>query len=1530
MFRLLTGIAAGVALAFAFAANSASAKQVYDYKYSGTFFDGSGSEKGSFTNVLGDIGYDKTAERLYVAASGSPGVVEKFTKAGAASNFSGLNGGAGQDYIDLGRNVPNFAPNQTELAVDNSNQPTTGNIYMRLGTSDTTLIWGYHPDGLLIGPGYTQEYNVVYCQIAPCAGAMVPYQCGLAVSSTGELWLAGSQFGGHGRRDPETLDFDNEFFTAPESCEMVIDGNRNFYGIWSRETFSEGNQGIWAVKLPPEPVNNNVGPPEREWRYRLNASSAGQNVKSAERTPTHLAIDESDDDVFLSEGTPPQETRISQFDSSGRLLGRFGGPEGGYLGLSNIGGLTVDPATHDVWVTNNRSYSGVRHVEKFERTGPFTVPTTETEPVTRVEGPAKATLHGVVNPDGVATTECYFEYGLTPSLGNKAPCIEGNVFSGSSNFNVSAVLTGLKTGTEYWYKLFAKNGNNRISDGAPGRFIAQGLPIAEPIFVDDVNTDGARFDATIDPNGGRTYYHWEYGLTEAYESSTPETRLDRRDPQDLETLPTSIVDPYTVKDRVIELTPGATYHVRLVTKNEEGVKAYPDQEFHTYLPDPGADPCPNALVRQQTRASLLLDCRAYELASAAKTGGHDVVSDLVPGQEPLVAYPSADGKVLYSVDNAVIPGIEGNPTNLGRDPYVATRDKDTGWSTKYVGLPSDGMEDPDLFGSPLLGADAGLNTFAFGGANICNPCFEDGSTNEPLRLPNGEVVRGMAGFLNPAGDPSQTALKPFSADGSHFVFGSDSLFEEDGDAEGSIYDRDLNGGGTQVVSTLPGGGTMTGGEVAELDVSSNGSRILVAQKVSTDVKGNTYWHPYMHVGTSPNTVDLAPGTTSGVLYAGMSADGTRVFFSTPDKLIPADEDTSADIYEAEVPGSGPATLSLVSVEGSEPSNSDACTPPGEIPWDTVAGPPDCSAVAFAGGAGVSENGSIYFLSPELLDGPANGEANEANLYVMRPGEEPRFVATIDSSAAKPPPQLPDHPASTFRTGLSAPESMAVDQSTGDVYVYERGSGGNGKIARYTSAGAAKNFTAGPFLSGGKIVGLPNEGEGTTGIAFDNAPGSPLNGMFYATAESEVLIFESSGEPIESLSGFALPCGLAVDQSNGDVYVGDPLVGTIWRFHPTSGAPPTYTKTGLKPQGMFACQVGVDKAGRVYASEYPVGPVKRFNAADFAAAPPTKVGTTITATGSATATDPANDDLYVNEESKVSRYDSSGTLIQTFGGGKISASLGVTVNGTSKHVYAPNGAEVIDFGFEPHPYQPIDNPAVMHAVQQNGVHSFADFQVTPDGRYAAFSSALPLTNYPKLKHTEIYRYDAETNSMSCPSCLPTRVAPISDTSLSPYGRNLTDDGRVLFTSLDSFVLRDANRKLDAYEWKNGEVQLISTGLSSENSTLLSVSSDGKDAYFFTRDKLVENDSNGGAVRVYDAREKGGFFIDPPTLPCAASDECHGPGSAAPGPPNINTQTGEGAGEPAKRAATCKRGFVKRHGRCVKKPRRQHRKRARHHG
>ena len=144
-----------------------------------------------------------------------------------------------------------------------------------------------------------------------------------------------------------------------------------------------------------------------------------------------------------------------------------------------------------------------------------------TEPPT--PAPTEATLKGVVNPDGVPTTECAFQWGTggsSNSYPNELPCNEGEVHGGSADIPVTANIAGLAQGNTYHYRFVAKNGSGLPQKGEDFEFTAQDLPKVEDEFVDGVNTDSAFLNATINPESGYTSYV-EYGPTTGYGNLAP-------------------------------------------------------------------------------------------------------------------------------------------------------------------------------------------------------------------------------------------------------------------------------------------------------------------------------------------------------------------------------------------------------------------------------------------------------------------------------------------------------------------------------------------------------------------------------------------------------------------------------------------------------------------------------------------------------------------------------------------------------------------------------------------------------------------------------------------------------------------------------------------------------------------------------------------------------------------------------------------------------------------------------------------------
>ena len=573
-------------------------------------------------------------------------------------------------------------------------------------------------------------------------------------------------------------------------------------------------------------------------------------------------------------------SQVSTFDSSGVELSQFGagvlsGSSDG-VGVNSVNGLVyvTDPEKESVFV--------------YERTTPEVI----TGAATNV-GQSSASVNGRIDPAGHGEVfGCRFEYGTGSVYGFSVPCTPVGRLTGPTE--VSADLSELLPGTSYVFRISARN-ENGISYGDSGQFDTSPAPLIGRVTAVNASENAADLVASVDPNGLSTSYYFEFGPTSEYGTRLPNPKGQIGGSSSAENVVLHLAD----------LAPSTTYHYRFVAENAAGRSVGSDHTFVT---------CRNSLARQQTGAASLLDCRAYELVSAASTGGYDVESGLVPNETPYGGYPQAESppRVLYAVHDGGIPGT-GDPTNRGPDPYVATRGAE-GWSTEYVGIPSNIDPSSDPFSSTVAEATPNLETFAFSGEKLCAPCFGEGiETGIPLHLPNGSLVQGMAGSINPGAEasPDGHIAKYFSADGSHFIFGSVSQFEPDANNNGdvSIYDRDLATGETHVVSKTPSGENLpclqgagschSPGDpngIAELDISKDGSRIIVAQKVSEDADHNVYWHPYMDIGDSSKTIDLAPGATSGVLYDGMSEDGSKVFFTTKDKLLAADTDESADLY----------------------------------------------------------------------------------------------------------------------------------------------------------------------------------------------------------------------------------------------------------------------------------------------------------------------------------------------------------------------------------------------------------------------------------------------------------------------------------------------------------------------------------------------------------------------------------------------------------------------------------------------------------
>jgi hypothetical protein len=203
------------------------------------------------------------------------------------------------------------------------------------------------------------------------------------------------------------------------------------------------------------------------------------------------------------------------------------------------------------------------------------------------------------------------------------------------------------------------------------------------------------------------------------------------------------------------------------------------------------------------------------------------------------------------------------------------------------------------------------------------------------------------------------------------------------------------------------------------------------------------------------------------------------------------------------------------------------------------------------------------------------------------------------------------------------------------------------------------------------------------------------------------------------------------------------------------------------------------------------------------------------------------------------------------------------------------------------------------------------RLSPDGSHLAFLSEASLTGYDNTDQrtgepdSEVYVYaPSGGGSLACVSCNPTGERPLGpstvpraiangDLKVDPTAtdsykpRNLSTDGnRLFFDSRDQIVPRDASAAQDVYQWESqgsgsctkpgGCLDLISSGKSSEASSFIDASTDGRDTFFLTGDSLIPRDP--GSVDLYDARIGGGFPEPEKPIPCEG-DECQ----SVPSPP-----------------------------------------------
>lgn len=795
---------------------------------------------------------------------GGNGEVLKFDAAGAPVNFSST----GSNVLS---GVGFAGGDEGEIAVDNSSGPAKGDIYVA------------HADGSI---GIYSSAGSNLGELTEEAADPWGEACGVAVDASGAVYVG--LYSSHINKyvptgNPVTnADYASTINGLSGVCNVGADSLGNAYSI----TWSSGP----VVRYEASQFGS--------------LSAAGSSVDSK---GSSMSVDPANDEMYVDE-----KDKIVQFGSNGEPfeepVATFGASGSG--AISGSIGIAVSGFNRDIYVSDGKGALSVF--------GPgVVVPDVVTGASSDVQ-PTSATVSGTVNPDGIAITECEVEYGLTASYGQSQACAEspGEIGSGSSPVEVQANLTGLNPGLSYHYRLVAANANGR-GEGQDATLSTPGAPLASSEAFSDVASGEATVSAQIDPNFASTTYHVEYGTSEAYGQSTAESAPVGSDHTS-----------HVVSAHIAGLTPGMSYHFRFVATNSVATTDGADVTFATYPTATSSGGCSNEARRQEQDATLLPDCRAYEMVSPLDKNGADIF-----GAGDTVAAATSGQAAEYMAQVGF--GESTGSGVLGLTQYVAVRQDDKGWASHGI-TPTPERESfqgigagitllpnfsEDLSKALAMGAD--LPAASPGGISKGENLYvEDNKTGAlvPITTPLAEPISALEGIYQ---------INTMALSGDLGVATYESPLNLLPEAQGSAPKLYAWEHGTlKIAGVLPDGTLPVEGSGApfsgtfrapenQIDgsVSRDGSRVMFVSPLPEEQRqlymrkdgATTVW-------VSEPEMSGAPTEPKRVQMAEMTPDGRRVLFVSQDRLLEAD------------PGAGAGALGLyIYTDGPDPEGESNLT-----------------------------------------------------------------------------------------------------------------------------------------------------------------------------------------------------------------------------------------------------------------------------------------------------------------------------------------------------------------------------------------------------------------------------------------------------------------------------------------------------------------------------------------------------------------------------------------------------------------------------
>jgi hypothetical protein len=622
---------------------------------------------------------------------------------------------------------------------------------------------------------------------------------------------------------------------------------------------------------------------------------------------------------------------------------------------AELKGLSPNTTYHYRLLASNSFGTTAGEDAHFTTSGP---PLVQPQPTTGITHEA-ATINAKLDPGELETTY-HFQYGTTTGYGSETTPAK---LAASEAFQpVSASLTGLRIGTVYHYRLIAENTVGKTV-GPDETFETVPPALIEGTSATQVASTTATLVAQVNPLGHDTTYYFQYGTQPCKPNPAACTSIPAPPGSDIG----SGEAPVPVSQMLLELKPQTTYNYRVVAINTLGTSEGPE---HTLTTPPSETPF------------ALADNRVWELVTPPNKHGAPV--EALTREGGLILAAENGDSITYVANGSIVEEPQGQ-RSPEMQQVLSTRSGE-GWSTQDIATPNTRGEGISAGAAP---------EYQFFTPDLATELVQPWATtpfSEPPLAPESKqatmylrdnLTGGYVPLVTEANVPPGTVF----GDKLHFLTATPDLRHvllrsevplAPPPAGPGLYEWDA--GRLVLASVLPNGTPAAGepelgfdGHVLAGAVSADGSRVIWTEKLENTGAG----HLYMRDTRTGQTVQLdaaqgiAEPSTGSARYQSANADGSRVFFSDPQRLTP---DSTAE------PGF-PAKPDLYECEVTEEAGKPVC----HLRDLTVDQNPGDRASVQGFLLGTSEDASsVYLIARGVLadNENGNGETAEAGKYSL--------------------------------------------------------------------------------------------------------------------------------------------------------------------------------------------------------------------------------------------------------------------------------------------------------------------------------------------------------------------------------------------------------------------------------------------------------------------------------------------------------------------------------------------------------------------